>query len=357
MPKYIELIQNKFKNFNKGNKLREKRDNMIINTELKSRNINFKNRIIMPPMATAKADERGYVTEGIIDYYREKTKSGLIAAVITEHSYVEKRGQAHKNQLSIAEDGTVEGLKKLADTIHSNGSLAVAQLAHAGTAAKEEVTGEKPAGPSAISNPGRKDSQNPRELSAEEIKEIAEKFAEAAVRAEKAGFDGVEIHSAHGYLLNQFLSPLTNKRKDEYGGKIENRVKIHVEIIRKIKNLLGESYPVFIRMGAGDFMENGLTEEDSVKAAKLFEKAGADVIDISGGMCSYHIEDTRPGYFDVLSEPVYKNVNIPVILTGGVKKGEDIEDILERKVCSLVGVGRSLLNNSDWMEEEVAKYF
>ena len=163
----------------------------------------------------------------------------------------------------------------------------------------------------------------------------------------------MEIHSAHAYLLDQFLSPITNKRTDEYGGDVYGRIKLHLEIIRGIKEALGEDYPVFIRMGAGDFMEGGLTEEDSVKASIEFEKAGVDVIDISGGMCFYKTKETYPGFFDTISKPIFDKVNVPVILTGGVTKGTDIVDILDRNVCDLVGIGRSVFKDSNWIEKEV----
>lgn len=325
--------------------------------ELKTKNITFKNRLIMPPMATAKADDLGHVTEDYLKYYEDKTKSGSFAAVIVEHSYVEKRGQAHPSQTSISKDSDIEGVSKLVNLIKANSSLAIIQLAHAGSAAKKEVTGFEPVGPSAVPNPNpnRKDIPAPRELSVSDIKDIEKNFIDAAIRSKKAGFDGVEIHSAHGYLLNQFLSPLSNKRTDEYGGDIMSRIKLHIDIIRGIKKELGDDYPVFIRMGAGDLIEGGLTRDDSVRAALEFEKAGVDVIDISGGMCSYAIDDTRAGYFDIFSKPIFDNVNVPVILTGGVKVGQDVVDILDRDVCDLVGIGRSVFKDSDWMERELGK--
>lgn len=193
----------------------------------------------------------------------------------------------------------------------------------------------------------------PRELTIDEIKDIEDKFADAALRVKEAGFDGVEIHSAHGYLLNQFLSPLTNKREDEYGGDIKGRIKIHLEIIRKVREKVGEDYPIFLRMGAGDGKDDGLSQADAIYAAKAFEKSGVDILDISGGMCLYFTDDDYPGYFDYLSKPIYEEVDIPLILTGGVKKGKDIEDILNRDVCDLVGVGRPVFKDSNWIENEV----
>ena len=326
---------------------------MKIFEEINTKNINFKNRIIMPPMATAKADENGYISQDILDYYDEKTRDELFSAVIVEHNFIDDLGKASHNQVSIADDSAIDGLRKLAKIINDNGSLAIVQINHAGSSAKEEIIGQRPVGPSEVKNPSQKDTELPSELTIEEIKDIEDKFANAAYRVKEAGFDGVEIHSAHGYLLNQFLSPLTNKREDEYGGDIESRIKIHLEIIKKVREKVGEDYPIFLRLGAGDNMEGGLSKEDSIYAAKAFEKAGVDVLDISGGMCLFFAKDEHAGFFDYLSKPIYDEVNIPVILTGGVKTGGDIVDILDRDVCDLVGIGRSVFKDSSWMANEV----
>ena len=321
--------------------------------KLKAKNISFKNRIIMPPMATAKADEKGHVSQDILDYYDEKTKDKLFSTVIVEHNFVDPLGKASHNQMSIADDSDIDGLKKLAKVIQNNDAQAIVQISHAGSSASKDVIGESPLAPSSIKNPSKKDAELPRELTIDQIEEIEDKFADAALRVKKAGFDGVEIHSAHGYFLDQFLSPLTNKRTDEYGGDIDGRIKIHLEIIKKVREKVGDDYPVFLRLGAGDNMDGGLSQEDAVYAAKAFENAGVDVLDISGGMCMFFTDDDRAGFFDYLSKPIYEEVDIPVILTGGVKTGQDVEDILNRDVCDLVGVGRSVFKDSNWIEKEI----
>ncbi|WP_394018514.1 NADH:flavin oxidoreductase [Anaerococcus cruorum] len=321
--------------------------------KLNAKNIDFKNRIIMPPMATAKADDKGHVSQDILDYYDEKTKDKLFSTVIVEHNFVDQHGKASHNQMSIADDSDIDGLKKLAKVIKNNYAHAIVQISHAGSSTNEDIIGESPVAPSTIKNPSNAKASKPRELTIEEIKEIEDKFTDAAVRVKEAGFDGVEIHSAHGYLLDQFLSPLTNKRTDEYGGDIENRIKIHLEIIKKVREKVGEDYPIFLRLGAGDDMEGGLTQEDAVYAAKAFEKAGVDVLDISGGMCKFSIDDASAGFFAYISKPIYEEVKIPVILTGGVKTGQDVEDILNRDVCDLVGIGRAVFKDSNWIEKEI----
>lgn len=304
-------------------------------------------------MAIAKADEKGHVSQDILDYYDEKTKDKLFSTVIVEHNFVDPLGKASHNQMSIADDSDIDGLKKLAKVIKNNDARAIVQISHAGSAASKDVIGESPLAPSSVKNPSKKDAELPRELTVNEIKGIEDKFADAALRAKKAGFDGVEIHSAHGYFLDQFLSPLTNKRTDQYGGDIDGRIKIHLEIIKKVREKVGDDYPVFLRLGAGDNMDGGLSQEDAVYAAKSFEKAGVDVLDISGGMCMFFTDDDRAGFFDYLSKPIYEEVDIPVILTGGVKTGHDVEDILNREVSDLVGVGRAVFKDSNWIANQI----
>lgn len=327
----------------------------ILTSELKTKNFSLKNRLVMPPMATAKSTKEGYVTEEILKYYDEKTKNGLIPLVIVEHCYVEPRGKASENQLSIDKNECIEGLSKLVDLLHKNNTIAVAQLAHAGSLAIEEVIGEQPIAPSSLNNPSRANSELPRELSKDEIIEIINIFVKAAIRAKKSGFDAVEIHSAHAYFLNQFLSPLTNKRDDEFGGEIKNRIRIHSEIIKSVKNELGDDYPVLIRIGAGDYAEDGLSTEDLITAVKDFENLGVEIIDVSGGLCSYKIIDTKPGYFAELSREIKNAVNIPVILTGGIKTAVDAENFLKNGDADLIGIGRALLKNSNWAEKELGK--
>jgi 2,4-dienoyl-CoA reductase-like NADH-dependent reductase (Old Yellow Enzyme family) len=222
------------------------------------------------------------------------------------------------------------------------------QLNHAGSAAEEEVIGSTPVGPSAITNP-RKGEQTPHELTTKEIDDIIVAFAHAARRCKEAGFDGVEIHSAHGYLLNQFFSPLSNNRNDEYGGSVNNRINIHLKVIEAVKSEVGEDFPVLLRLGASDYMDGGITIEDSLVAVKEFEKAGIDILDISGGFCGYVGNGSNEqGYFSPLTEAIKKVVSIPVILTGGIKDGKAAEDLLAHNKADLIGVGREVLKDSNW---------
>ncbi|WP_019228064.1 NADH:flavin oxidoreductase [Sedimentibacter sp. B4] len=314
--------------------------------------IKLKNRLVMPPMATAKAADDGKVSSEILDYYDEKSKGGYISLVIIEHSYISEEGKASLKQLSVADDSCKEGLKELADIIHKNGSKAVMQLNHAGSLSRSEVT-LNTVGPSSVLNPRKLNDTVPRELSKKEIKEIVERFKNAAIRVKKAGFDGVEIHSAHGYLLNQFLSPLTNKRTDDYGNDIYGRIKLHLEVIKAVREAVGD-FPVLIRIGASDYTEGGTSMEDLKVAAKSFEEAGIDMIDITGGMCGFILPDNKEqGYFSELSEAVKSVVNVPVILTGGITEAAAAEKLLIEGKADFIGVGRAILADSDWARNAI----
>ncbi|MFT9497631.1 NADH:flavin oxidoreductase [Anaerosolibacter sp.] len=310
------------------------------------------NRLIMPPMATAKSGADGKVSEEVLEYYKEKSEGGYISLIIIEHSFISQEGKASENQLSVAEDSTIAGLRELAHVIHQNGSKVIMQINHAGSAADEKVTGKIPVGPSAVPNPRK--GNTPHELTKAEIVESIKAFRDAAVRVKEAGFDGVEIHSAHGYFLNQFFSPLTNKRTDEYGGDIHQRIKIHLEIIEEIHRALGKDFPIFLRLGASDFMDGGTTIEDSQIAAREFEKAGVAVLDISGGFSGYSANGlTGQGYFSPLTKAIKEVVSIPVILTGGITEVQEAEKLLSQGKADLIGVGRALLKNSEWAKAAI----
>ena len=323
----------------------------LLFTEHKSKNLCLKNRLVMPPMATSKCPD-GKINQAILDYYDEKSKGGYIGLIITEHSYVSNEGKASSAQVSIASDDAIDGFKKLCDVIHQNGSKVFAQISHAGMMAKEATTGFKAIAPSAVENPRNKELPIPEEMTKEQIKLTKQNFIQAAVRAKKAGCDGVEIHSAHAYLLNQFYSPLSNYRTDEYGGTLENRIRFHLEIIEGIRKELGSDYPIALRLGACDYTENGSTINDAIKAAKLFEKAGVDLLDISGGFNGYIIPNvTHQGYFSDVTKAIKQEVSIPVLCTGGIIDPETAETLLLENKADLIGVGRAILKDSFWSEK------
>lgn len=322
---------------------------------LQIKNLTFSSRVIMPPMATGKSNEAGTPTEDLITYYKDKTDSEKIGMVITEHAYITKDGMASKGQLSLADDGVIEGLKKLAATIHDNHTLVFAQLNHAGGAADTTASGLPSIGPSITPLPRRKNMAE-KEMDEEDIHRIIQAFYDGAKRAIVAGYDGVEIHSAHGYLLNQFYSPLSNKRHDAYGGTLDNRIRLHLAIISAVRKAVGDAVPIALRLGACDYLEGGSTIEDAIYAAKQFEKAGIDLLDISGGHNGYTIPGhSEEGYFSPVSSAIRQAVNIPVILTGGVVTAAGAEQLLSEGAADLIGVGRAILKDSLWMEKAFAQ--
>lgn len=311
------------------------------------------NRLVMPPMATAKAGADGEMTEALIDYYAEKSAGGALGLVITEHCYITMQGRNRVGQPSIADDATVAGWKRLVDVLHANGSKAVMQVNHAGGATTREATGLETVAPSDVTSPVGP-GEIPRPLTTTEIATIVGEFARVARRVKEAGFDGVEIHAAHGYLLNQFFSPLTNLRTDEYGGDTMGRIKMHLEVIAAVRAAVGDDFPVLLRLGAVDYLEGGSRIEDATLAAAEFERAGVDMLDITGGITGFMRPDhTEPGYFSDVTEAIKQVVSVPVILTGGVAEPRQAEELLASGKADLIGVGRAILKDSDWARRAV----
>ena len=315
------------------------------------RHLTLSNRLVMPPMATAKADENGCVTDAVCSYYWERAKYSKIGLIITEHSYIHLQGKAHSGQTSLASDDVIPSLRRLTDGIHREGVRVFAQLSHAGTAALSEMTGQPPVGPSPICHP-KQQKELPAEMTRQQIRQVTEWFAQAALRAKEAGFDGVELHSAHGYLLNQFFSPLANQRSDEYGPQsVENRTRIHREVIQAARQAVGGDFPIGLRLGGCDYEAGGSTVEDCVEACRIFEKSGVDLLHLTGGMNGFVRPGHRePGYFRDLSVPVKQAVRVPVLLTGGVTTLDQAETLLGEDCADLIGVGRAIFKNAHWAD-------
>lgn len=322
---------------------------MLIAEPLTINSKTLRNRIVMPPMATRQG-ERGAPTEALIEYYADRAEA--TAMIIVEHAYVSPEGMASKGQLSMADDSVIPAYRRLTDAVHQKGAVVIAQISHAGGAARD--TGCPTIAPSPMTL--REGFPTPLEMTTADIQRVTGCFAEAAVRAWKSGFDGVEIHSAHGYLLNQFYSPLTNHRTDEYGGSsLEGRTKLHTEIIKAVREAVGSDFIVALRFGACDYMEGGSRPEDIPAASGIFEKAGIDLLDISGGHCFYSLkENTNPGWFSDSSLAAKQGTTVPVLLTGGITTGQDAERLLREGAADLIGVGRSMIQNARWTQNALA---
>lgn len=312
----------------------------------------LKNRLVLPPMASATSGERDTVTDKMINYYSEMSKD--IGLIIVEHSYVSPEGKAHQGQLSVSKEDDVEGLSKPANAIQKNGAKAIIQLSHTGSVTSESVTGYKILGASNLTD----DKLTPDiVMTTKDIANVVNSFKLAAKRAMMAGFDGVEIHSAHRYLLNQFYSPITNKRSDEYGGVIENRIRLHLEIIKSVREEIGKDKLILLRLGSLDYMENGNQTEDAVYTSIAFEKAGVDILDVSGGLCGYMVKSkmNMQGYFAEETKEIKKHISIPVILTGGITDANAAEKLINSDCADLIGIGRIMKKDSMWARKALNK--
>jgi len=307
----------------------------------------------MPPMATGMATEGGEVTDRHIKHYTTRARGG-VGLIIIEHTYISEDGKLSNGQLGLYDDKLIPNLKRLVKAIHDEGTGVIIQINHSGAKAPSNITGKPPAGPWNIILPNC--SETPRPLTIPEIKIIVVGFGEAACRAAEAGFDSVELHGAHGFLLGQFLSPYTNKRNDEYGGNLTERLRFPMEVIQEVKTRLGKNMPLFYRLGADDMIEGGLTCEEAKLAAQHLEKVGVNVIDISGGLGGAGRDRfTEQGYFVPLAEGIKEVVKVPVIGVGNITEPEYADRIIRQRKVDMVAVGRILLSNPDFPRQAAQK--
>lgn len=346
--------------------------------------ISIRNRLVMAPICTNTADSQGKVTTKTLDYYYSRLSSGAIGLAQTGHLFVSDEGRASTKQGSICSDEDVSGLAQLARVAHQTGTPIVAQLSHAGSAALSihAPNAPTPIAPSTVLCPGAKQGQPlPRAMTTEDFVQVRSSFAHAARRAMEAGFDGVEIHLAHGYLLNEFLSPLTNARHDEYACKdgtpcLEARLRFPLEVVQAVRAELPAGAIFSVRLGGCDYMPGGNTVHEAVLAALALARVGANLLSVSGGMCYWkRVDHDEPGYFANSSAPIRRalraeskvptgeaatsetaaNANPAVMLTGGVKSAADAERLLKSGVCDLVGAGRAIRQNARWAPRELRR--
>lgn len=332
-------------------------------TPLSIRNLHLGNRLVMPPMALDNATATGEVTPELLGHYMARARAkganndshSGIGLIIVEHCYVNPAGKAHPRQLGIYDDTLIAGLKRVADGIHAAGAAAGIEISHAGMRGLNRLLGpsaiQTPLSRHAVADPNT-GKQNvsavaPEELDLNGIGNIVEDFARAAVRAKQAGFDLVDIHCAHGYLLNQFLSPLTNHRRDAYGGGLHNRLRLSLEVLSAIRQAVGEDYPVFIRLGVDDRIEGGYTVEEGTRAAAMLAQTGVDCLDLSGGLGGY-IRSGPEGFFVYMADAVKKATSVPVLVTGGIKTAHYANKIVNEEHADLVGIGRAILADPNW---------
>jgi len=320
----------------------------ILFQALSIKSLTLPNRFVRSATWEGMATDTGLVTPQLITTMTDLA-DGDLGLIISGHAYVSPEGQAGPWQLGAHSDDCLPGLRQMTQAVHDHGGRIVIQLAHAGNFTSEKLTGAPPLVVSDFE--GLADSPR-REATAKDIQDLVQAFARAAARAKESGFDGVQIHSAHGYLLSQFLSPAFNHRTDDYGGSIENRSRIHRQILEAVRDRVGPDYPILIKINCRDFAENGLSLEDSVQVGQALAREGLDGVEVSGGLLTgKKLSPSRPGidsqdkeaYFREEAREFSKNLDIPVIMVGGVRSFDLAERLIQDKVADALSMSRPLI--------------
>ena len=314
--------------------------------------VRLRNRIVMAPMNLNMSGPNGEVSQKQVEHY--VACAANVGLVIVEFTFVSQQGRISSGQLGIHNNGLIPGLRKLVGAIHRTGASVVIQLGHGGAKATKATCGDQPVAPSAIiiSNARHAaQTEMPRALSRSEIAEIVKDFGEAADRAIEAGFDGVELHGCHGYLLNQFMSPLTNHRDDEYGGDPERRLRFPLDVIHEVKRRLGNSHLILYRFPVDDLMPGGLAIEQTLSIAPRVENAGVSIIDVSGGLGSSVTlgpDWKEQGTFISMAQRIKGVVRVPVIGVGNITDPRFADKVVREGRVDMVAIGRALLADANW---------
>ncbi|UCF92962.1 MAG: FAD-dependent oxidoreductase [Desulfobacterales bacterium] len=308
-------------------------------------NMTLKNRVVMPPMERCYANEDGSVTQRYIDYLVERAKGG-VSLIFVESTYVDPVGRGRRYQLGVYDDSLIPGLRRMAEAVQQQGAKIAIEIHHAGRETSATVTGRQLVAPSPVPClPAG--GEIPRELTLEEIHQIIDLYGEAARRVKEAGFNMVEIHGAHGYLVNQFLSSWSNQRKDEYGGPLENRMRFPLEVLAKVRANVGPEFPIDYRLSADEFLDGGLTLDETLIFAGELEKYGIDAIHVSAGIYESaemitQPMDIPPACLEHLASEIKRVVSVPIIAVGRINDPILAEKVLERGSADFVSMGRAL---------------
>jgi len=310
------------------------------------------NRFVRSATWSAMAAEDGRCTSQLVNLMVTLADGGT-GLIITGHAYVRKDGQAGVNQLGVYSDDHIAGLRDMVKKVHDHGGKIVLQISHAGLFANQKLTGIIPIAPSVLEGIVRAPR---REMDHGDMKDLIYAFGAAAMRAREAGFDGVQIHSAHGYLLSQFLSPMLNHRTDEYGGDIRNRTRFLLDVFQAIRSTVGKNYPILVKLNCQDFVDGGLVLEDSVQAGCMLSDNGADAFEVSGGLpISGELgpirtgitQEDREAYFKDEARAFKKRLSVPVILVGGIRSFQVAKELLEDGVADYVSMSRPFIREPD----------
>jgi 2,4-dienoyl-CoA reductase-like NADH-dependent reductase (Old Yellow Enzyme family) len=316
------------------------------------KSLSLANRFIRSATGTGMADRHGQVTPNLTKHIMELVEGG-VGLIVSGHTCVHPGGQTSAHQLCINSDSHLPGLSTLINKVHNHGGKIVVQLNHGGAHSNSKITGTTPITPSSNYATG----SDCRSMTQKDIDQIVSAFRDAAVRAKKADFDGVQLHEAHGYLLSQFLSPIYNERDDEYGGSISNRTRIVVDTYKEMRNAVDDDYPIMIKMNVTDFLDEGISIEDACKAASIFEAIGFDSIELSGGVRwgykTYGLDwspcrtVTEEAYYLDISKRLKQTLRTPIILTGGIRTYEVAEQIIQDGNADYIGLCRPLIREPD----------
>jgi 2,4-dienoyl-CoA reductase-like NADH-dependent reductase (Old Yellow Enzyme family) len=316
--------------------------------ETKINDLKLANRFVRSATWEGLASENGACTPRLSQLMGELAR-GSVGLIISSHTYVRGDGQAGPWQLGIYDDTLDDGLRRMTREVHKQGGRIIAQITHAGLFANTTLTRRIALAPSALEEYPK---LYHRMLSVEEIHVLEESFSEAALRAKRTGFDGIQIHAAHGYLLSQFLSPVFNKRIDDYGGSLENQARFPLEVVRSVRVAVGRDYPVFIKMNSEDFLKGGLNVKDSLEFGHMLQEEGIDAIELSGGTdVSGRLGPIRLGiktkeqeaYFRNASKMFKKELNLPIILVGGIRSFELAEKLMLEGYADYISMSRPFI--------------
>jgi 2,4-dienoyl-CoA reductase-like NADH-dependent reductase (Old Yellow Enzyme family)/thioredoxin reductase len=292
------------------------------------------------------------VTQRYIDYIAERAKGG-VGLIIVESMYMDPLGRGHIRQLGIYDDKLIPGLRRLTDAVHAYGAKVASEPMSCGRETSSYITGSQPYGASTIPCKVLAGGEAPRELTVSEVKELVNGFGEAARRSVEAGFDLIEIHGAHGYIINQFLSPFTNKRTDEYGGSFKKRMRFPLEVVARVREVVGDDFPLAYRMSGEEKIEGGLTIDDMVGFSQELEQAGIDLIDVSAGIYESVVWVVQPmafprGCLIDLGARIKEKVRIPVSIVGRINHPQLAEEILADGKADFIAIGRALHADPYW---------
>jgi 2,4-dienoyl-CoA reductase-like NADH-dependent reductase (Old Yellow Enzyme family) len=322
----------------------------VLFTPVQIGKLEIPNRFVRSATHDFMASRDGSVTEKQITLFKNLAQ-GETGLIITGHAYINPDGIASPYQTGVHNDDLVDGLSRITKTVHKHPTRIFLQISHAGRQTTPKICGCTPLAPSAVYEPTFKIM--PKAMSQEDISKVIDDFIQAGRRAKQADFDGVQLHIAHGYLLSSFISPYTNRRTDEWGGSLSNRLRIIIKIIEGIKGSLGKGFPLIVKLNSSDFLPAGLILEESIEIAKALEEKGVDGIEVSGGMAEagkgsvwkgFRKED-KEGYFVDNASKIKEALSIPVFGLGGIRTFSVMERIINEGKADLVSMSRTFIRD------------